>query len=187
MQDSSLRLLPRESSHVWGIIEKIGIFGARSPYKSGYPREGRGMERVTLLVTAAKARVQASTRPRNLQARHVDRGNSDPASGECASNRGLTHPVSVDSAQPVCLLIAASRNDTMVNMATGTKRNGNSATQVRHIVDDKGDKTAVVLPIELYEKLLDEIEELQDIKDFDRAMAKGEWKDFEEVARRLGL
>ena len=58
---------------------------------------------------------------------------------------------------------------------------------MRYIINDKGEKTEVVLPIGLYEKMLDEIEEIQDIKDFDEAMEKGQWEDFEEVARRLGL
>ena len=58
---------------------------------------------------------------------------------------------------------------------------------MRYIINDKGEKTEVVLPIGLYEKMLDEIEEIQDIKDFEEAMEKGQWEDFEEVARRLGL
>ena len=90
-------------------------------------------------------------------------------------------------ALPVLLLIAALRTVTIGSMATKTTKSRNSETDVRYIVNDKGEKVAVVLPIGLYEKLLDEIEELQDIKDFDEAMEKGEWEDFEEVARRLGL
>ena len=72
-------------------------------------------------------------------------------------------------------------------MATKTTKNSKLDTDVRYIVNDKGEKTEVVLPIELYEKLLDEIEEMQDIKDFDEAMEKGEWEDFDEVAKRLAL
>lgn len=62
-----------------------------------------------------------------------------------------------------------------------------SKTQVRYIVNGKGEKTEVVLPVSLFEKLLDEVEELEDIKDFDKAMKTGEWEDFEKVTRRLGL
>ena len=58
---------------------------------------------------------------------------------------------------------------------------------MRYIVNDKGEKTEVVLPIELYERLLDEVEELEDIKDFDEAMKKGEWEDFEKVTKRLDV
>jgi hypothetical protein len=72
-------------------------------------------------------------------------------------------------------------------MATKTTKNRKPETDVRYIVNDKGEKTEVVLPVELYEKLLDEIEEMKDIKDFDEAMEKGEWEDFDEVAKRLGL
>jgi enolase len=85
------------------------------------------------------------------------------------------------------VLIASQRNDTMVSMATKTAKNSSSKTQVRYIVNDKGERTEVVLPIQLYERLINEIEELQDIRDFDKAMEKGEWEDFEEVAKRLGV
>jgi len=74
-----------------------------------------------------------------------------------------------------------------MSMATKTERNSSSKTEVRYIVNDKGEKTEVVLPIELYERLLDEVEELEDIKDFDEAMKKGEWEDFEKVAKRLDV
>ena len=75
----------------------------------------------------------------------------------------------------------------MMSMATKTAKNSSSKTEVRYIVNDKGEKTEVVLPIELYERLLDEVEELEDIKDFDEAMKKGEWEDFEKVAERLDV
>jgi hypothetical protein len=72
-------------------------------------------------------------------------------------------------------------------MATKTVNKRNVDTDVRYIVNDKGEKTEVVLPVSLFEKLLDEVEELEDIKDFDKAMKTGEWEDFEKVAKRLGL
>ena len=75
----------------------------------------------------------------------------------------------------------------MMSMATKTAKNSSSKTEVRYIVNDKGEKTEVVLPIELYERLLDEVEELKDIKDFDEAMKKGEWEDFEKIAKRLDV
>ena len=75
----------------------------------------------------------------------------------------------------------------MMSRATKTARNSSSKTEVRYIVNDKGEKTEVVLPIELYERLLDEVEELEDIKDFDEAMQKGEWEDFEKVTKRLDV
>ncbi len=75
----------------------------------------------------------------------------------------------------------------MMSRATKTAKNSSFKTEVRYIVNDKGEKTEVVLPIELYERLLDEVEELEDIKDFDEAMKKGEWEDFEKVAKRLDV
>jgi len=75
----------------------------------------------------------------------------------------------------------------MMSRATKTAKNSSSKTEVRYIVNDKGEKTEVVLPIELYERLLDEVEELEDIKDFDEAMKKGEWEDFEKVTKCLDV
>jgi hypothetical protein len=72
-------------------------------------------------------------------------------------------------------------------METKTIKKNDPKTQVRYIVNDKGEKTEVVLPVSSFEKLLDEVEELEDIKDFDKAMKTGEWEDFEKVAKRLGL
>ncbi len=42
------------------------------------------------------------------------------------------------------------------------------------LVNEKGEKVAVVLGIEEYEKLLEELEELEDIRAFDEAEASGE-------------
>ena len=72
-------------------------------------------------------------------------------------------------------------------METKTAKKNSIETRVRYIVNAKGEKTEVVLPIELYERLIDELEELEDIRDFDEAMKNGEWEDFEEVAKRLGV
>ena len=45
----------------------------------------------------------------------------------------------------------------MMSRATKTAKNSSFKTEVRYIVNDKGEKTEVVLPIELYERLLDEV------------------------------
>ena len=45
---------------------------------------------------------------------------------------------------------------------------------VNFIIDGKGEKIAVVLPIKLYEQLLEESEELADICAYDKAKAKKE-------------
>jgi len=43
-----------------------------------------------------------------------------------------------------------------------------------YITDDKGKKISVVLPIKQYEHLLEELEELEDIRAYDKAKAKKE-------------
>jgi hypothetical protein len=42
------------------------------------------------------------------------------------------------------------------------------------ITDEKGKKISAVLPIQLYQRLLDELEELKDIRAYDKAKAKKE-------------
>ena len=44
----------------------------------------------------------------------------------------------------------------------------------RFVVDDQGNKTEVVLPIEDYEKILEELEELESIRAFDVAKASAD-------------
>ena len=85
------------------------------------------------------------------------------------------------------MLIGIRWDCTISIMATKTVNKRNVNTDVRFIVNDKGEKVEVVLPVSLFEKLLDEVEELEDIKDFDKAMKTGEWEEFEKVAKRLGL
>ena len=42
---------------------------------------------------------------------------------------------------------------------------------IQYIIDDKGKKTSVVLPIEYYTQLLEELEEQQDVKLYDEVKA----------------
>jgi hypothetical protein len=42
------------------------------------------------------------------------------------------------------------------------------------LTNEKGEKVAVVIGIEEYEKLLEELEDLEDIRAYDEAMASGE-------------
>jgi hypothetical protein len=42
------------------------------------------------------------------------------------------------------------------------------------LINEKGEKIAVVISIEEYEKILEELEELDDIRAFDEAKASGE-------------
>jgi hypothetical protein len=44
----------------------------------------------------------------------------------------------------------------------------------KFLTNEKGERIAVVISIEEYEKILDELEELEDIKAFDAAKASGE-------------
>jgi PHD/YefM family antitoxin component YafN of YafNO toxin-antitoxin module len=53
-------------------------------------------------------------------------------------------------------------------------------------VDDKGEKVAVILPVAVYQKIIDELEELEDIRAFDEAKTSGEpLIPFEEVLERV--
>jgi len=56
---------------------------------------------------------------------------------------------------------------------------------VQFIVDEKGEKTGVLLSLEDYERLLEIVEEYEDIKDFDERMKDPEWESFDEMNRRL--
>ncbi len=67
-------------------------------------------------------------------------------------------------------------------MVIKTVKKSSRKTGVSYIVNDKGEKTEVVVPIELYEQLLERLEDVEDIRDFDEAMKDTEWEDFEEVA-----
>lgn len=44
----------------------------------------------------------------------------------------------------------------------------------RYLVDENGRRVSVILDIKEYEKLLADLEELQDIRAYDEAMASGE-------------
>jgi hypothetical protein len=58
----------------------------------------------------------------------------------------------------------------------------------RFIVDEKGNRVSVVLDIAEYEKLLEELEELADVRAYDEAKASGErpipWKQAREEIER---
>ena len=43
--------------------------------------------------------------------------------------------------------------------------------EARYIVDENGKRVSVILPIEEYERLLQELEELEDIRAYDEAKA----------------
>ena len=47
-------------------------------------------------------------------------------------------------------------------------------SQRRYLTDDQGNRTAIVLDIADYNRILDELEELEDIRAYDEAKASGE-------------
>jgi hypothetical protein len=58
--------------------------------------------------------------------------------------------------------------------------------KAQFITDIKGNKISVILPIKDYEKILEELEELENIKAYDRAKSmKSEPVPFEEAVREL--
>jgi PHD/YefM family antitoxin component YafN of YafNO toxin-antitoxin module len=48
------------------------------------------------------------------------------------------------------------------------------ANKTKYLVDDRGEKVGVVLEIDQYKKMLEELEELESIRAFDRAKASGD-------------
>ncbi len=56
----------------------------------------------------------------------------------------------------------------------------------RYVVDEKGKKTEVILGIKDYERILDELEELESIRAYDSAKASGdEVVPFEEAVKEI--
>jgi len=56
----------------------------------------------------------------------------------------------------------------------------------RYVVDGKGKKTGVILGIKDYQRILDELEELESIRAYDSAKASGdEVIPFEEAVRQI--
>jgi PHD/YefM family antitoxin component YafN of YafNO toxin-antitoxin module len=60
--------------------------------------------------------------------------------------------------------------------------------RTQYITDTTGKKVSVILPIKDYEKMMDELEELEDIKAYDRAKArKSEPVSFEQAVKEIEL
>ena len=62
----------------------------------------------------------------------------------------------------------------------------------RYITDNKGNKTNIILPIEKYEKMMEELEEFEDINAFDKAVEqKQEFRPakevFDEIERKRAI
>jgi hypothetical protein len=56
----------------------------------------------------------------------------------------------------------------------------------RYVVDEKGNRTGVILNIKDYQRILDDLEELESIRSYDAAKASGdEVLSFEEAVRQI--
>ena len=53
--------------------------------------------------------------------------------------------------------------------------------EARYIVDENGKRTGVILSVEEYERLIEELEELEDVRAFDEARAAREKGDDEVI------
>jgi hypothetical protein len=58
---------------------------------------------------------------------------------------------------------------------------------VRYIINEAGERLEVVMPVTMYEHLLNRLEDLEDIRDAREARAEGEWESIETVKARLGI
>ena len=72
-------------------------------------------------------------------------------------------------------------------MATKAAKRINKKPVVRHIANLKGQKTEAVLPISIYRRLLEQAEELEDNRHFDKAMKNPDSIPWEDAKKQLGL
>ena len=77
--------------------------------------------------------------------------------------------------------------DNMATKTNGKSSASNTKPAVRYIVDAGGKRTEVVLPVVLYERLLAELEEHEDVRDFDEAMTDHDFVPWEEAKKQLGV
>jgi hypothetical protein len=72
---------------------------------------------------------------------------------------------------------------------TASKRKGGTvgvAPKARYVVDDRGEASAVLIDIEEYRRLLEDLEELESIRAYDEAVASGdEAVPFEQAVREI--
>ena len=58
---------------------------------------------------------------------------------------------------------------------------------VQYVVDESGKKTAVVVPVKDYEQVLEALEELDDIREFDMLQGNEEFIPWDKAMKELGL
>ena len=56
---------------------------------------------------------------------------------------------------------------------------------VQFVVDREGHKTGVFMSLDEYESILNMLEEIADIRDFDERISSNDWLTLEEVEERL--
>jgi PHD/YefM family antitoxin component YafN of YafNO toxin-antitoxin module len=54
---------------------------------------------------------------------------------------------------------------------TAPKAQGGEPMEARYIVDENGNRTDVILPVEEYERLIEALEDLEDVRLYDEARA----------------
>ena len=72
-------------------------------------------------------------------------------------------------------------------MVTKTIEESESETQVRYIVNHNGETTEVVLPVALYERLLESVEDTEDIRTAEELMERPDFISWEEAKKQLGV
>ena len=72
-----------------------------------------------------------------------------------------------------------------MSMATTPAEEKSSDTGVRFIVNAKGEKTEAVLPIQLYERMVELIQDAEDIRDAEQAMKNPDFIPWEEAEKLL--
>jgi prevent-host-death family protein len=72
-----------------------------------------------------------------------------------------------------------------MSVATKVVKKAIRKTAVRYIVNAKGKKTGVVLPISMYERMLERLEDIEDRQDIDEAMRHPDFIPWEEAERQL--
>lgn len=58
--------------------------------------------------------------------------------------------------------------------------------KTQYVTDDNGKKVAIILPIDIYQKMLNELEEMEDIKLYDKAkQSSQEYLDAEQAFKEI--
>jgi PHD/YefM family antitoxin component YafN of YafNO toxin-antitoxin module len=58
---------------------------------------------------------------------------------------------------------------------------------VRYVVNEKGEKESVVLPVSMFEKIVEELEDLEDAQIVEERMKDPDWVDWDRAKQELGL